>query len=135
LPLQPKTPPTAILTDEDRRTISIPVNTDLTIQIRDIVSQLLSVCKFLVKQGVLLIKQIALTAITKRATLRSLNQGLVEKTTRQRRKNSGKHCREARILTVKEIQTKAEEREVREAVEAVEKARKGRYRARWALQS
>jgi hypothetical protein len=50
--------------------------------------------------------------------------GLVEKTTKQRRKKSGKHCGEARMLTVEEIQTKAEEREVREAVEAEEKARK-----------
>jgi hypothetical protein len=86
LPLQPKTSLTAAFTDEDRRAISISVNTDLAIQINNVVSQLLSVCESPFKQGVLFIKQTALAAIAKRATLHSLKQELVKKATKQRRK-------------------------------------------------
>ncbi|KIM92733.1 hypothetical protein OIDMADRAFT_173813 [Oidiodendron maius Zn] len=122
LPLRPKTPP--VLTDENGRTINVPIGSELAIQINDMVSQLLDVCQSPLKQGILFIKQTALTAIADRATLRSLNQGLVEKTTKQRRKKTGKHFGEARVLTVEDILTKAQERETREAIEGAEKARK-----------
>jgi hypothetical protein len=57
--------------------------------------------------------------------LRSLNQALVEKTTKQRRKKTGKHFGEGCVLTVEDILTKTQGREAREAIEGVERGRKG----------
>jgi hypothetical protein len=64
MPSQPKTPPIVALTDEDGRTVSVPVNTDFATQIHNVVSQLLNVCESPFKLSkVFFMKQTALTAI------------------------------------------------------------------------
>jgi hypothetical protein len=90
--LRPKTPPTASFTDENGRSISIPLSGELAAKVNEVVSQLLDVCASPLRQSVLFIKETALTAIADRATFQTLNQGLVEKATQQRRKNTRKHC-------------------------------------------
>ena len=80
-PLRPKTLPTASLTDENRRIVNIPISGKLATKANEVVSQLLDVCEPPLKHSILFIKEIALIAIVDRATLQTLNQGLVEKAT------------------------------------------------------
>jgi DDE superfamily endonuclease/helix-turn-helix, Psq domain len=123
-PLRPKTPPTATLTDEAGRTIRLPVDGELAVRINKVVSDLLDTCASPLKHEVLFVKNAALTAIADRATLQSLNQGLVEKTSTWRKKHTAKHCGEARVLTVEEIQNKRQEIEAKEAEEQLAKKRR-----------
>jgi hypothetical protein len=96
---------------------------ELATKVNEVVSQLLDVCESPLKRSVLFIKETALAAIADRATLHTLNRGLVEKATQQRRKKTRKHCGEARVLTVEEIRVKALEIEEKEAKEGRIKAR------------
>jgi hypothetical protein len=121
----------ASVTDENGRTISLPIDRELATRISQVVSELVNKCaKTLLRKGVLFLRETALTAIADRTTLRSLNQGLVEKITTWRKKNTRKHCGEARILTVEEIQTIAQEREAKEAEEQRLKERRRALRGK-----
>ena len=129
--LRPKTPPMASLTDSSGYTVSLPINGPLADQIDQILGQLREVCPTSpLKKQIDFVKRIALTAIADRTTLQSINQGLVEKTTTWRKKNTAKHFGEARVLVVEDLLSKAHERETREAEEAQAKARRAALRGK-----
>ena len=75
------------------------------------------------KREVLFIKDTALTTITDQAALQTINQGLVDKASQQRRKKTKKNQGEAQVLSVLAIQERIQEREVKEATEEAIKAR------------
>jgi DDE superfamily endonuclease len=124
-PLRPQTPPQATVS----RT-SIPQTPDLITKVNNTVSQLLEICDSPLKQKVLFVKETALTAIADRTTLQTINQGLVDKFTQQRRKKTKKNQGEARVLSVNEIreriQKKEEEEAEKEAIKARSRALRGK---------
>lgn len=127
-PLRPITPPTASLTDSIGRTVT--VDREAAIRINQIVAQLMDVCDTPLKEGVLFVKNTALTAIADRTTLKSLNQGLVDKAAEGRKKRTAKHFGEARVLTVEDIQARINQREAKEAEEGQAKARRSALRGK-----
>ena len=96
---------------------------ELTARVDKAISQILPICDSPLKREVLFIKDTALTAIADRAALQTINQGLVNKASQQRRKRTNKNQGEARVLSVLEIRERIQEREVKEATEEAIKAR------------
>ena len=116
--LQPKsTPCTAIASTT---IVQVP---DLTTRVDKAISQILPICDSPLKYEVLFIKDTVLTTITDRAALQTINQGLVDKSSQQRRKRTNKNQGEARALSILEIRERIQEREAKEAVEEAIKAR------------
>lgn len=76
------------------------------------------------KRDILAVKEASLAALADRTTLRTVNQSLVEKAATWRKKPSKKHFGEARVLTIKELRAKAQEREEKESVAEHAKAGK-----------
>ena len=114
-PLQPKIPPIASTT-----IVQAP---ELTTRVNEVVSQILDICDSPLKRNILIIKDTALTAIADRAALQTINQGLVDKATQQRRKRANKNQGEAQVLSVLEIRERTQEREIKEAAYEMIKAR------------
>lgn len=128
---RPTTPPFASLTDKNGRRIDIQVGPDVAQKINEIVAQVIDVCPTPLRSGVSFVKDTCLTAIAdrdtaiaERNTLQVLNQGLVEKQKAARKKKTTKYFGKARMLTLEEMETQAQEREEREAEEQRAKERR-----------